>query len=82
MKSIQARKNPSLRTIASPYSSDGLGFHQLRERGIDAVTWFAIVAIVVVYAVMAVALYRWSVYAPVFQPDSEAAAEQAFPWPQ
>jgi hypothetical protein len=29
-----------------------------------------------------VALYRWSVNAPIFEPDSGAAAEQALPWPQ
>jgi hypothetical protein len=49
----------------------------------DVVTWFALVAMVVtLYAVMSVALYRWSAYAPIFQPANGAAAEEALPWPE
>jgi hypothetical protein len=65
-----------------PYFSGGSGFHHPRKRNSDVVTCFAIIAIVVVYAVMAVALYRWSVYAPIFQRDRGAVAEHAFPWPE
>jgi hypothetical protein len=82
MKSLEGRKNSSLRTATMPYFSGGSGFRHLNDRGMDVVTWFTIVAVVVVYVVMAVALYRWSVDAPIFEHDSGAAVEQALPWPQ
>jgi hypothetical protein len=81
-KSTQGKKNPPLGAATMPYFSAGSGFHHLRERNSDVVTCFAIIAIIPVYAVMAVALFRWSVYAPIFQRDSGAVAEQAFPWRQ
>jgi len=82
MKSLEGGKISSLRTATMPYFPSGSGFHHPNRRGMDLVTWFAIVAVVVVYVVMAVALYRWSVNAPIFEPDSGAAAEQALPLPQ
>jgi hypothetical protein len=82
MKSMQGGRSPYLRTVAISHSAGGSAFDDLRERAIDAVTWFALVAMVVtLYAVMLVALYRWSVYAPIFPPESGAAAEEAIPWP-
>lgn len=82
MKSIQGGKSPFLRTARIPYVAGRSGFDQLRERAMDVVTWCALVATVVaLYAVMAVALYRWSAHAPIFQPDSGATTEEALPWP-
>jgi hypothetical protein len=82
MKSIQAKRNASMGTATIPYMSRGSGSRHLRERDTDVSTLIVVVAMVVIYAVMAVALYRWSAYAPVFQPDGGAAAQQAIPWPQ
>ena len=82
MKSIQGEKRLFLRTATIPHIAGRPGFDHLRERAMDVVEWFALVTVVVaLYAIMSVALYRWSVDAPIFQPDSGAAAEQPFSWP-
>jgi hypothetical protein len=57
-------------------------FDDLKKRTINAMEWFGGFAIVVVlYAIMLIALYRWSVYSPIFPPQDGAAAEEALPWP-
>jgi len=82
MKTIQGEMCPWPRTATIPHSAGRSGFESRRERAMDVVTWCALVATVVaLYAVMAVALYRWSAHAPIFQPDSRATTEEALPWP-
>jgi hypothetical protein len=82
MKSIQGGKSLFLRTATIAHSAGRSGFESRRERAMDVVTFFALVAMVVaLYVAMFVALYRWSVYAPVFQPDSGTTTEEALPWP-
>jgi hypothetical protein len=47
------------------------GFDDASEILAAAVTWTIVLALVLgLYAVMFLALYRWSHYAPVFSPDS------------
>jgi hypothetical protein len=83
MKSVRGRKSPFLRTATISHIADRSVFDDLRERPMDVVAWIALaVMVVALYAVMVMALYRWNAYAPIFQPDRGAAAEQALPWPE
>lgn len=61
------------------------GFDDLKERAMtDVVVSAGFAAIVLLYVVMFVALYRWSRYAPIFPSDAAAgqAMEEAMPWSQ
>lgn len=82
MKTIQGEMCPWPRTAAKPRTVYQPGFNHLRERAIDVAMWLGLVAFVAaLYGVMFVALYHWSVNAPIFQPDSGVPATQQFPWP-
>jgi hypothetical protein len=49
------------------------GLDDLKEREKDVATLAAVVAVIIaLYAVMFVALYRWSRYAPLFPQDGAA----------
>jgi hypothetical protein len=83
IKTMQGEMCPWPRTAAMPHIAYHPGFNHLSERAVDVVTWLALVLMVVsLYAVIFVAIYRWSVYAPIFQPDNGVTAEEPFPWPQ
>jgi hypothetical protein len=71
MKSIYGAENHLLRATAmAQVPVRYRAFDDRKERAIDAVTFSALVAaIVVLCAVMFVGLYRWSHYSPIFPPD-------------
>ncbi len=73
MKSINGSGIHQLRTITMPHVPGHYrGSDDLAERA-TAVTLSAVVAaIIALYAVMFVALYHWSRYAPIFPPDGAA----------
>ncbi len=55
----------------------------LKERVETIMTFSAVVvATLAMYAVMSVALYRWSSYAPIFPPDTGSAITDVSPWSQ
>ena len=82
MRIIQGEMCPWPRTAAMPRIVYHPGFSHPSERAIDVAIWLGLVAIVAaLYGVMFVALYHWSVTAPIFQPDSGAAVTQQFHWP-
>jgi hypothetical protein len=83
MKTIKREMCPWPRTATIPHSAGRSGFECRRERAIDVATWFGLVAMIVaLYGVIFIALYHWSVNAPIFQPDRGAALTQQFPWPE
>jgi hypothetical protein len=83
MKSINdgKTKNIEMSSVLARFR----GFDDLKERAVtDVVLSAGFAAIVLLYVVMFVALYRWSRYAPIFLPDAAAgpAIEEAMPWSQ
>jgi hypothetical protein len=83
MKSINdgKTKNIGMSSVLARFR----GFDDLKERAVtDVVLSAGFAAIVLLYVVMFVALYRWSRYAPIFLPDAAAgpAIEEAMPWSQ
>ena len=83
MKSIQGANSPFPRTTITHIAGSSR-FDELKERAETAAAWsVSVAAVVALYAVMLVALYRWSVYAPIFPPDPGAATiEEPIPWPE
>jgi hypothetical protein len=75
MKSIHGGNSPLLRTATiSSVPGHYRSFDDLKERAKDVATLSAVAAVIIVlYAVMFVALCRWSRYAPVF-PDGGAGS--------
>ena len=69
MKSIDGGKSHLFRTtMMSHVPSRSL--NDLKERERDIATLAAVVAVIIaLYAVMFLALYRWSRYAPIFPAD-------------
>lgn len=86
MKSIRGGKSHLLRiTTISEVPGRYRRFDDLKERAMTAGAALAAVAMIVaLYAVMFLALSRWSSYAPIFAPDvaSGPAIGEAIPWAQ
>jgi hypothetical protein len=83
MKTINDRKSHLLATAGALHESGR--YDDLKERlETDVVLSAAWVAIIALYVVMAVALYRWDRYAPVFPPDGGAGVPiaQSMIWSQ
>jgi len=91
MKSIQDEESALTRTATISHlatrshlahTAHTAHFDDLKERAMTAMAWSVGVALVVaLYVAMLVALYRWSVYSPIFPPDVGAGAiEEPMPW--
>ena len=80
MKTIPGEMCHWPRTATTPRSVYDPGFNHSSDHAIDVAILLGLIAVVVaLYSAMFVALYHWSVNAPIFQSDSGAAVTQQFP---
>jgi hypothetical protein len=78
MKSIEREKGSCLRTTTKSDITGRYSLDSLKEHAMVAIAWSVGIAVIVsLYAVMLVALYRWSRDAPIYSDGGASAIEEA-----